>query len=720
MKKICCFVLLMWFSVSVFAQKELTLEGIWSGEFSAEYLSEIHPLNNPDEYSVFTYDSETRETRIDVHSFTQKDKLNTLLSAKNLPIQYFENYTFSENEEQLLLGAQITSIYRYTSSGLYFVYNRTTKKLIQVFDKPIINPQFSPDGSKVAYVFENNLYYLDVASAEVIQITTDGKKNKTINGLADWVYEEEFELVSAYKWNSNSTELAYFKFDESKVKEFDMSVYTDSNYPSLQTFKYPKAGEDNSKVTTHIYSIVSKKTLNVNLSKYENYYLPSLQWTKKSNELVVMCMNRLQNHMQLVKVNSETASIRVIYEETNASYVEYGNHLTFLKDNSFMLTSEKSDFNHLYHFNESGKQLNQITQGDWTVTDIYGVSPDEKKLFYQSTEGNSTERQLFEISLNGKKKKPLTTLNGHHEGHFNSNFTLYLDSFNSAEAAPINSVRSAKTNKELYVIKDNNALVEKLSNYNLVKKEFSTININGYDLNTWMLKPRDFDASKKYPVLLFQYSGPNSQKVSNTWYSNNDYWHQLLVQKGYIVACVDGRGTGFKGQKFKTLTQNQLGKLETEDQIAFGESLGNLAYVDKERIGIWGWSYGGTTALNVILKGNEVFSTAISVAPVTNWKYYDTIYTERFLTTPQENQKGYDDYSPLSYPELLKGNLLLVHGTADDNVHVQNTLQMANAFTNANKQFDLAMYMDKNHGIYGGNTRLHLFTKMTNYILEKL
>ena len=702
------------------AQKNITLEEIWSGEFRAEYLSEIHPLNNPNEYSVFTYEPSSRETRIDVHSFIEKDKVTTLLSSKDLSIQYFETYSFSENEEQILLGAQITPIYRYTSSGLYFVYNTTTKKLIPVLDKPIINPQFSPDGSKIGYVFENNLYYLNIASAEVTQVTTDGKKNEIINGLADWVYEEEFELISGYTWSPNSTELAYFKFDESKVKEFDMTVYNEGNYPSSQTFKYPKAGEENSKVTAHVYSVVSKKTLNVDLSKYESYYLPSLQWTSKANELMLMCMNRHQNHLQLVKVNTQTASAKVIYEEKNTSYVEYANHLTFLKDNSFVITSEKSGFNHLYHFSESGKQLKQITQGNWTVTDVYGMSLDDKKVYYQSTEGNSTQRQLAEVRVNGKNKRMLTSLAGQHQAHFNSDYSLYLDSFSSAQVAPKTSVRNTQTNKELYVIKDNTALAEKLKGYSLAQKEFSTVNINGYNLNTWMLKPKDFDASKKYPVLMFQYSGPNSQQVGDKWHSSNDYWHQLLVQKGYLVACVDGRGTGFKGQKFKTLTQNQLGKLETEDQIAFAENLGKLSYVDKERIGIWGWSYGGTTTLNAILKGNEVFSTAISVAPVTNWRYYDTIYTERFLTTPQENQAGYDDYSPLSYPELLKGNLLLVHGTADDNVHVQNSLQMANAFTKANKQFDLAMYMDKNHGIYGGNTRLHLYTKMTNYILKNL
>ena len=719
MKNIFSQFVFLFLTVVVSAQKEITLEAIWSGEFRSEYLSEIHSMNDPDVYSVFKYDRATRETRIDVHSFTDKNKISTLLSAKDLPIQYFENYSFSKNENLILLGAQMQPIYRYTSSGLFFVYNRNTKKLIQVFDKPIINPQFSPDGTKVAYVFENNLYYLNIASAEVIQVTNDGENNAIINGLADWVYEEEFELTTAFKWSPDSKQLAFLKLDESAVKEFDMTIYGSGNYTNAQTFKYPKAGEENSKVDLYNYNIASSKNTKIDLSNYQNYYLPKLQWTTKNN-LVVMAMNRHQNHMQLVKINTLSYNTDLFYEEKNTAYVEYDNHLTFLKDDSFLLTSEKSGFNHLHYFSESGKQIKQITKGDYTVTDVYGFNADNNKIYYQSTEGNTTERQLFEIGLKGTKKRALTTKKGQHVAHFNTDYSLYVDDYSSAKNPSLYSVRKTETNDEVLIINDNKRLQEKLQSYQLTEKEFSTVNINGYDLNTWILKPTDFDETKKYPVLLYQYSGPNSQTVSNVWNSYDDYWHQLLVQKGYIVACVDGRGTGFKGEKFKTLTQNQLGKLETEDQIAFAENLVKLPYIDSERIGIWGWSYGGTTALNAILKGNNIFSTAISVAPVTNWRFYDTIYTERFMTTPSENTSGYDDYSPLSYPELLKGNLLLVHGTADDNVHVQNTLKMAEAFTNANKQFDLAVYTDKNHGIYGGNTRLHLYTKMTNFILKNL
>ena len=720
MKKLSCFIILICLSFSIFAQKKITLQEIWSGEFRAEYLSEIHPLNNPAEYSVFTYDRTTKETRIDVRSFINKNSQRTLLSSKDIPIQYFENYHFSSNEKRVLLGAQMQPIYRYTSSGLYFVYDFETKQLVPVFEKPIINPQFSPDGSKVAFVFENNLYYLDIASAETIQITNDGKKNELINGLADWVYEEELELVSAFKWNPDSKQIAYFKFDESKVKEYDMQVYNNNNYPSMQTFKYPKAGEDNSKVTAHLYSVSNKKNTAINLNKYECYYLPSLQWTAKPNELAITSMNRHQNHLQIIKVNTSNTTTKAIYEEQSNSYVEYNNHLTFLDDNSFVLTSEKDGFNHLYHFSENGEELTQITKGEWTVTDFYDISSKGKKIYYQSTEGSSIERQLYEISLNGNRKRALTTKKGQHTPYFNSDYSLYLDTFTSAAIAPKTTIRSTLGNKQLLTIKDNSELIDKLTPYQLAKKEFSTQTINGHELNTWMLKPSDFDPSKKYPVLLYQYSGPNSQQVSNKWNSSNDFWFQMLVQKGYIVACIDGRGTGFKGQKFKTLTQNNLGKLETEDQIAFAKNLANLNYIDNNRIGIFGWSYGGTTALNCILKGNDVFKTAISVAPVTNWRYYDTIYTERFMKTPKENPSGYDDNSPIFHAEKLKGNLLLVHGTADDNVHLQNSIQMINALTLANKQFDLAIYTDKNHGIYGGNTRLHLYTKMTNYLLEKL
>jgi len=536
--------------------------------------------------------------------------------------------------------------------------------------------------------------------------------------MSDWVYEEEFELIRAFEWNILGTHLAYLKFNESKVKEFSLAFNGKGNYQNTSAFKYPKAGEKNSVVSAYIYSLEKKKSLNINLLKKDSDYIPRLKWTNKEDLLCIQVMNRKQNRLDFNYVNTKGKLAKPFYTETDKAYVEISDDLTFLDDHSFVKSNENSGFRHLYHYTQGGKEISQITNGDWEVTEFYGVN--KNILYYQSTESRTTEKHIYSIHLDGTNKKCLTERRGTHSADFNKDYSLFIDTHSNIEVPPNNVVKDVKTGFKVNTLITNNYVKEKLKSYSLSKKRIKTIDVNGETLNMWTVKPKDFDTSKKYPVLLYQYSGPGSQMVSNRWNSYNDYWHQLLANKGYIIACLDGRGTGYKGSDFKKQTQNQLGKLEAEDQIAFAKELGKLPYVDSSRIGIWGWSYGGFNALNSILKGNEVFKTAIAVAPVTHWKFYDTIYTERFLDTPQNNQKGYDENSPLSHAKKLKGNVLLVHGTVDDNVHFQNTLAMIDAFTNANKQFDLAIYTDKNHGIYGGNTRLQLYTKMTNYILEKL
>ena len=395
-------------------------------------------------------------------------------------------------------------------------------------------------------------------------------------------------------------------------------------------------------------------------------------------------------------------------------------NLTFLKDNSFIWTSEADGYNHIYHYSKGGKLINQVTKGPWEVTNYYGYDEKNNTVFYQSVENGSINRDVYSIKIDGKNKKRLTQNEGTNAADFSADFSYFINTFSSASKAPEYTLHTAKNGKLVKVIKENSALERNLEAYHLPKKEFSTIAVNGNDLNMWMIKPNNFDASKTYPLFMFQYSGPGSQSVKNTWNSANDYWYYLLAQKGYIVACVDGRGTGFKGADFKKVTQNELGKYEVEDQIQAAKQLGALNYIDQDRMGIWGWSYGGFMSSNALFKGNDVFKMAIAVAPVTSWRYYDSIYTERYMTTPQENPSGYDENSPIFHVDKLKGNFLLIHGSADDNVHVQNTMQMVEALVQANKQFEWMIYPDKNHGIYGGNTRLHLYTKMTNYIKENL
>lgn len=704
---------------TTFSQKEFTLETIWDGTFRQQRLSEVHHLNNGKEFSVFEYDPNKKETKIIAKQYVDTTKERVVLSALDIPnLAYFETYAFSADETKVLLGLNFKNLYRYSKAGQYYIYDFNTKKLSAISKELIYNPTFSPDGNKVAYVFDNDLVVFDVEQQKTIKVTKDGEKNRIINGMSDWVYEEEFELIRAFEWNNSSTHLAFLKFNESEVKEYSMPIYGDANYHSNTSFKYPKAGETNSTVSAYLYSLSEKKITPIELLGNDVEYIPRLQWTQDPNTLCLQTMNRNQNKLQFSYITTSNPKAKPFYTETDKAYVEITDDLVFLEDHSFIKSNENSGYRHLYHYTKKGKQIIQITKGKWEMTHFYGVY--NKRVYYQSTEKSTTERHVYSINLDGTDKQCLTKKVGVHEADFSTDYALFIDAHSSINYPLSYSVVASSSPRPINTLLSNSPLKVKSLAFQLPKKKIETIEVNGVLMNTWTIMPDNFDASKKYPVLLYQYSGPGSQMVSNSWNSYNDYWHMLLANKGYIIACVDGRGTGFKGSKFKKQTQLQLGKFEALDQIAFAQELSKRSYVDASRIGIWGWSYGGFNALNAILKGNTIFKTAIAVAPVTHWKFYDTIYTERFLGLPKNNEQGYNENSPLSHAANLKGNLLLVHGTADDNVHFQNTLAMISALTKANKQFDLAVYTDKNHGIYGGNTRLQLYTKMTNYILEKL
>ena len=643
----------------------------------------------------------------------------TVVSSSTPPGNfYFPSDGISNDESKLLLGGASEPIYRHSQLGTYYVYDIKTKVATLVFDKKIQEPTLSPDASKVAFVHNNNMYVKDLSNGAVKQITTDGVKNQIINGITDWVYEEEFGFVRAFEWNTNGSKLAFIRFDEREVPEFSMDIYGNGLYPTQQVFKYPKAGEANSNVSLHVYDISSKETVTVALDN--PYYIPRIKWTNESNILSVRTLNRHQNELDLIFYNAANNTSELILKETDKAYVDVTDDLTFLADNSFIWTSEKSGHNHIYHYSKTGKLINQVTSGNWEVTSYYGYDVKSKQIFYQSVENGSIIRDVYTIGLNGKNKKRLSAEIGTNSAKFSANFSLFINTYSSITTPPRYTLHRSKDGKMLKEIVNNTPVLEKLMEFGVTPKEFSTISVNGYDLNMWTIKPNDFNPDKKYPVLMFQYSGPGSQQVANRWYSGNDYWHFMLAQQGYIVVCVDGRGTGFKGAKFKKITQKELGKFEVEDQIAAAKKLGELPYVDANRIGIWGWSYGGFMSSNAILKGNEVFKAAIAVAPVTSWRFYDTVYTERYMTTPQENPSGYDQNSPIYHVDKLKGNYLLIHGSADDNVHVQNTMVMIEALVQANKQFEWAIYPDKNHGIYGGNTRIQLYTKMTEFLKENL
>lgn len=721
MKNIAALLFLV-FSISSFSQQKITVEQIYSGAFRTKSMDELQSLKNTNQYVVLNYDQSSKSTLIDLYDFATLKKNSTLLNSKNFPLlsDGIDSYVFSNDEKQILLANNTQAIFRNSSTADYFLFNVTTNELSKILEG-VKEPTFSPDGKYVAYGKNNNIFIYDIALKTNTAVTIDGKKNSIINGITDWVYEEEFSFVRAFDWSADSKKIGFIKFDESEVPEFSMTMYGKDLYPTSNTFKYPKAGEKNSKVSLNLYDVASKSTKAVNLSSYYDFYIARIKWTAEANVLSAQILNRHQDQLDLLFIDGNTGATKVVLSEKDKAYVDVHDNLTFLKDNSFVWTSEADGYNHIYIYDKNGKLRNQVTKGNWDVTSFYGLDEKNAKVYYQSVENGSINRDIYSIALNGKNKVRLSQEVGTNSATFSPNFGFFVNKFSNVSTPQKFTLQESKSGKVLQEILNNNALSEKLKSYNLPTKEFSELKtLGGQTLNCYTIKPANFDASKKYPVLMFQYSGPGSQQVNNDWNDTNDYWHFMLAQKGYMIVCVDGRGTGFKGAAFKKVTQLQLGKFEVEDQIDAAKTLANLPYVDKSRIGIWGWSYGGFMASNCILKGADIFKTAIAVAPVTNWRFYDTVYTERYMTTPQENPTGYDNNSPINHVAKLKGNFLLIHGSGDDNVHVQNSMQMMSALIQANKQFDSEIYPDNNHGIYGGYTRIQLYNKMTMFVQEKL
>jgi len=712
-------VLLVASPVLMAQQKQITLEDIWGGTFSTKGLDVLRSMNDGQHYTILNSDPKAQASSIDKYRYSTQEKVATLVATDSLRgIPYFTSYSFSEDESKVLLATQVEPIYRRSRLGIYYIYDLSTGDLVQISNEKIQEPTLSPSGDKVAFVLANNLYTADLSTGSVSQITSDGQPNAIINGVTDWVYEEEFSFVRAFAWNSDGSKLAFLRFDEREVPEFSMDVYGQNLYPYPYVFKYPKAGEANAKVSLYIHDLKTDATRDVKLG--EAYYIPRIKWMKHPDHLSVQTLNRHQNHLTLHKVDASDMGVSILLEERDDAYVDVTDNLTFLPDDRFIWTSEKDGYNHVYLHDTDGSEQYQLTKGPWEVTAYYGYDADNRRIFYQSSQQGSINRDIYSISDKGKRKKRLSTGSGTNRASFSSDFSYFINSFSNVETPPVYTLHQASDGEQVRELKHNRDLLDILKGYEMVPKEFSTLQINGNELNMWMIKPADFDPNKKYPLFMFQYSGPGSQQVANRWHGSRDYWHQLLASKGYIIACVDGRGTGLKGRDFKKVTQLELGKYEVEDQIAAARKLSELPYVDEARTGIWGWSYGGFMAANCILKGNDVFEMAIAVAPVTSWRFYDTIYTERYMHTPQENPDGYDDNSPIHFADQLKGEFLLVHGSADDNVHVQNSMRMIEALVQANKPFDWAIYPDKNHGIYGGNTSLHLYSKMTRFVLENL
>lgn len=708
--------------------KTISMSDIWSsGEFYPQMVRGLNPLNDGNTYAVL------EDSLLNVYNYKTGEKVNTLLNTKKLIPEGTDkairmgSYMMSKDETKLIIPTETESIYRHSSKSNYYVYNFESGQL-----KPLSSngkqqlASFSPDGKRIAFVRDNNIFLTDLESNTEQQLTTDGEFNKIINGAADWVYEEEFSFTKAFFWSPDSRKIAYLKFDESNVKLFQME-YFNGLYPEWYSYKYPKAGEDNSVVSVHIYDLATKTSTEIDTGEETDIYLPRLEWTKSPDVLAIQRLNRLQNELEILLANTATQTVELLYSETNPYYIEIDNSLTFLPDNKhFLITSEKDGFNHLYIYGMDGKLVKQLTEGPWDITKFYGFQAQSDKVYFQSAETSALNRQIYQVNLKGKKTQ-LTQTPGTNDASFSSDFSHFINTHSDANTPPVFSVFNQK-GKQLRVLEENIALKSRLAAYTLSPKTFFSFtdsnttlpNDEKVALNGWQILPHDFDSTKTYPVLVYVYGGPGSQTVNNGWAWNDYFWHQLLAQKGFVVVSVDNRGTGARGEIFKKMTYKELGKFETEDMISTAKYLAELPYVNKDKIGIYGWSYGGYMSSLAITKAADYFNTAVAVAPVTNWRYYDNIYTERFMQKPQDNPNGYDDNSPINHVEKLKGNYLLVHGSADDNVHYQNSMDMITALVNADKQFELMIYPDKNHSIYGGNTRKHLFDKITTFLEDNL
>lgn len=697
------------------AQQTITLQDLW--------VNYAYYPNGIDEFSSMKdglhYTQKGQSGTIDKYELSTGKKVETLMSASG-SLTEFQSYSFSPDESKILLATAVQPIYRHSSAANYFVYDLKTKKVEAVSSQgKQIYPSFSPVGENLAYVKDNNIWIKDLFSGKDQPITSDGKKNSIINGLPDWVYEEEFTMYQAYQWSPDGKKIAYLKFDETDVASFTMPVYKGKLYPENVVFKYPKVGEKNSKISLWVYDIQTAQTSPVELPLGIEY-IPRFQWVD-ANRVAVFTMNRMQNDLQISLFDLQTKALKTILNEKSDTYIEITDDFRFLEsDKGFLWVSEKSGFRHIYHYGYDGSLIRQLTSGNYDVTALYGIDASGKTVFYQSAEISPLERRVYSISMDGKVKKDLTPQAGWNEAEFSEGCKLFVHTVSDIANPPSYAICNA-AGKQIRVLETNSDMKKKLAGLQIVAPEFIKVDTeNGDALNGWMIKPANFDANKKYPVFMYVYGGPGSQTVKNEWGWFNYIWFQMLAQKGYIVVSVDNRGTGARGRDFRTATYKQLGKVETDDQISAAKWLGKQNYVDKSRIGIFGWSYGGYMSSLCITRGADVFKMAIAVAPVTNWKFYDNIYTERYMGTIESNPNGYDDNAPIKFADKLKGKYLLIHGTADDNVHWQNAAEMTNALVKANKQFDQFIYPDRNHGIGGGITRFHLYTMMTKYIEENL
>lgn len=708
---------------SAFAQngsKQLGLKEITDGKFrQVTNIGEMRSLPDGEHYTAMSKD----KSMIIKYSYRTGNPVDTLFDtgkARECTFVDFDGYTISNTGHHILVWRETEPIYRRSSKAVVYDYDvrrNYLKPLTESASKQMI-PTFSPDGRMCAYVRDNNIWLRKFDYDTEVQVTKDGELNKILNGITDWVYEEEFAVTNLMAWSPDSEYLAYVRFDESEVPEYSMQMYGDGLYPGYYNYKYPKAGQKNSKVSVHSYSIETKDTKTLKVPGAGDIYIPRIVFTNNPDQLAVMTLNRWQNAFNMYYINPKSGVSRLVLREDNKSYIDSDlmTSIQFMKD-GFVYVSEQDGYNHIYLYSPTGVMQRQVTKGNWDVTKFLGIDEATKTVYYQSAEESPIRRSVYKIDAKGVKTK-LSTEEGTNNATFSDNFAYYVNNYSNANTPAKITVNETKTKKTLRVLQDNMALKNKLSEYSFARKEFMTVHTaSGYDLNAWIVKPANFDSSKKYPVMMTQYSGPNSQQVLDQYSFD---WEYYLASKGIVVVCVDGRGTGARGEAFRKCTYLRMGDIESHDQVEAAQALAKLPYIDKNRMSIWGWSFGGYNTLMALSTGNGTFKVGIAVAPPTDWKYYDSVYTERFMRTPNENFEGYAATSPLRKAKDLQGKLLLIHGTADDNVHFMQTMEYAEALVQAGKQFDMHVYKDRNHSIIGGNTRYHLYTKMSNYLFDNL
>ena len=719
-----------------FAQggKALDLKEINSGKFSPENIYGVVPMPDGEHYTQRNAEG----TQIVKYSFRTGEPVEVVFDvakARECPFKKFDSYQFSPDGSKILIATETTPIYRHSYTAVHYLYpvkrndkGVTTNNIVEKLSDggPQQAPVFSPDGNLVAFVRDNNIFLVKLLYGNSeSQVTEDGKLNSVLNGIPDWVYEEEFGFNRALEFNADNTMLAYVRFDESEVPSYTFPLFAGEaprnnalqDYPGEYTYKYPKAGYPNSKVSVHTFDIKSKVTRQVKLPIDADGYIPRIRFTQDPNKLAIMTLNRHQNRFDMYFADPRSTVCKLALRDESPYYINENvfDNIRFYPDN-FSFVSDKSGYPHLYWYSMNGNLIKQVTSGNYEVKSFIGWNPDTNEFYYTSNEESPMRQAVYKIDRKGKKVK-LSNQQGTNSPIFSSSMKYFMNKFTSL-ATPMLITLNDNTGKVLKTLVTNDKLKEKLAGYAIPQKEFFTFKTTeGVDLNGWVMKPVNFDPSKRYPVLMFQYSGPGSQQVLDKWGIS---WETYMASLGYVVACVDGRGTGGRGSEFQKCTYLNLGVKEAKDQVEAAKYLGGLPYVDKGRIGIWGWSFGGYMTIMSMSEGTPVFKAGVAVAAPTDWKYYDTVYTERFMRTPKENAEGYKAASAFSRADNLHGNLLLVHGMADDNVHFQNCTEYAEHLVQLGKQFDMQVYTNRNHNISGGNTRNHLYTRLTNFFLNNL